>query len=52
MDQRPTARQTRPKVRPAETSKKPAPRFSRSDGRDDLPVVSGRTPRQVSRRLA
>jgi hypothetical protein len=27
-------------------------RFSRSDGRFDLPVVTGRTPRQVARRLA
>jgi hypothetical protein len=27
-------------------------RFTRSDGRFDLPVVAGRTPKQVARRLA
>jgi hypothetical protein len=27
-------------------------RFTRSDGRFDLPVVAGRTSRQVARRLA
>jgi hypothetical protein len=30
----------------------PPRRFSRSDGRFDLPVVTGRTPREVARRLA
>jgi hypothetical protein len=37
----------RPKKAPA-----PARRFSRSDGRFDLPVITGRTPQQVARRLA
>lgn len=30
----------------------PARRFTRSDGRFDLPVVTGRTPQEVARRLA
>jgi hypothetical protein len=29
-----------------------ARRFARGDGRFDLPVVAGRTPREVARRLA
>ena len=28
-----------------------AQRFARTDGRFDLPVVAGRTPREVARRL-
>jgi hypothetical protein len=43
------------KLRPKEQpGKAPAPthRFDRSDGRFDLPVVTGRTPKQVARRLA
>jgi hypothetical protein len=34
------------------TPDKPRPRFDRSDGRFDLPVVVGRTPQEVARRLA
>jgi hypothetical protein len=30
----------------------PPRRFTRTDGRFDLPVVTGRTPQQVARRLA
>ena len=30
----------------------PRRRFKRTDGRFDLPVVTGRTPQQVARRLA
>jgi hypothetical protein len=32
--------------------KPPKRRFARTDGRFDLPVVVGRTPKQVARRLA
>jgi hypothetical protein len=36
-----------------EESPQPARRFdSRTDGRFDLPVIVGRTPKQVARRLA
>jgi hypothetical protein len=42
----------RPKERPG-TSIAPERRFDRrSDGRFDLPVIVGRTPQQVARRLA
>lgn len=30
----------------------PPRRFARTDGRFDLPVVTGRTPQEVARRLA
>jgi hypothetical protein len=31
---------------------RPPRRFARTDGRFDLPVVTGRTPQEVARRLA
>jgi hypothetical protein len=40
-----------PRRRPKDASA-PTRRFSRSDGRFDLPVITGRTPQQVARRLA
>jgi hypothetical protein len=40
-----------PRQRPEEPAP-PARRFTRSDGRFDLPVIVGRTPKQVARRLA
>jgi hypothetical protein len=50
-EKRPT-KPPRPKQRPG-TSLEPARRFDRrSDGRFDLPVIVGRTPQQVARRLA
>jgi hypothetical protein len=45
----------RPKPSPRPRSKEPPVpdrRFTRSDGRFDLPVIVGRTPQQVARRLA
>jgi hypothetical protein len=45
----------RPNVRPDYQITRAAStirRFTRSDGRFDLPVVSGRTSKQVARRLA
>jgi hypothetical protein len=45
----------RPTPSPRPRPKEPAPparRFTRSDGRFDLPVIVGRTPKQVARRLA
>jgi hypothetical protein len=40
-----------PRQRPKDSSPS-AQRFTRSDGRFDLPVIVGRTPKQVARRLA
>jgi hypothetical protein len=37
---------------PAGTRLEPPNRFARTDGRFDLPVVAGRSPQQVARRLA
>ena len=37
---------------PAVSPTDPPRRFHRTDGRFDLPVVTGRTPQQVARRLA
>ena len=39
------------KARPARPLE-PRRRFARTDGRFDLPVVTGRTPQEVARRLA
>jgi hypothetical protein len=54
MTKRTTSQRSRSKGRAdfAILSLNPVRRFSRSDGRFDLPVVTGRTPRQVARRLA
>jgi hypothetical protein len=50
-DKRPTPPQ-RPKKKPG-TPLAPARRYHpRGDGRFDLPVIVGRTPQQVARRLA
>jgi hypothetical protein len=38
--------------KPPASEPEPARRFTRSDGRFDLPVIVGRTPKQVARRLA
>lgn len=47
-------RRERPAKQRVEESPAPAParRFARTDGRFDLPVIVGRTPQQVARRLA
>jgi hypothetical protein len=50
MNKRVTSK-VRPKERPG-TPSVPTRRFDRSDGRFDLPVIVGRTPKQVARRLA
>jgi hypothetical protein len=44
----------RPRKSPRRKSAAPEParRFARTDGRFDLPVIVGRTPKQVARRLA
>ena len=48
-----TSRQSRPKKqRPTPPGTAIARRFSRSDGRFDLPTVAGRTAKQIARRLA
>jgi len=48
------ARKSRPKERPTlpGTAAARVRRFSRSDGRFDLPTVAGRTAKQIARRLA
>ena len=46
---------SRPKLRPdyqVTRATEAIRRFTRADGRFDLPVVAGRTPNQVARRLA
>jgi hypothetical protein len=45
-------RPNRPEERVVDKLLRPARRFARSDGRFDLPVVTGRTPQEVARRLA
>jgi len=53
MPQRPSAsRKSRPKERPTLPGTAIVRRFSRTDGRFDLPTIAGRTARQVARRLA
>jgi hypothetical protein len=47
------SRRSRPKKeRPTRPGAAVVRRFSRSDGRFDLPTVAGRTAKQIARRLA
>ena len=48
----PTSFPKGPKPRPTLPGTAVVRRFARTDGRFDLPVVTGRTPQQVARRLA
>jgi hypothetical protein len=48
----PSLRQNRAKERATLPGTAIVRRFSRSDGRFDLPVVTGRTVKQIARRLA
>jgi hypothetical protein len=48
----PTRRTGAKKERPALPGTAIVRRFSRADGRFDLPVVAGRTAKQIARRLA
>jgi hypothetical protein len=53
MPQRPpSGRRSRAKERPTLPGTAIVRRFSRSDGRFDLPTVAGRTAKQIARRLA
>ena len=54
MPQRPSSsrRKQRPNTRPTLRDTAIVTRFSRSDGRFDLPTVAGRTAKQIARRLA
>jgi hypothetical protein len=52
MPDRPSPLRSRVKVRPTLPGTAIVRRFARTDGRFDLPVVSGRTVKQVARRLA
>lgn len=49
---RPQSRKSRPKTRPTLPGTAIVRRFSRTDGRFDLPTVAGRTAKQIARRLA
>jgi hypothetical protein len=48
----PSRRSNRVKERPPRADASMVRRFSRSDGRFDLPTVAGRTAKQIARRLA
>jgi hypothetical protein len=48
----PSSRRNRAKERPTLPGTAIVRRFSRSDGRFDLPVVAGRSAKQIARRLA